>query len=207
MEGPLAKVLGRLTDCITLSLLWILCSLPLVTIGASTTALYTMTLRMVRDEEGKIAAGFFRAFRENFKSATWIHLLLAALSGMLGIYWRAVGMLPDERMQAFFYGAFLLFLLLWLMEALFVYPVQARFENTVGNIMKNAWLMAVGNLHVFLIVVIVTGLPVWTFLLSTGLFARTLPAWILLGPGLIAWLNSFVFHHCFKRYIPDENEG
>lgn len=206
MEGPLARALSRLTDCIILSLLWILCSLPLATIGASTTALFTMTLRMVRDEEGKMSAGFFKAFKENFKNATLIHLFLILLAVMLGVYWKAVGFLPDERMQAFFHGAFLLFVLLWLMLALFAYPVQARFENTVGNILKNAWLMAVGNLHVFLLALIITGLPVWTFLLSTGLFARTLPAWILLGPGLVAWLDSFLFHHCFKRYIPDEEE-
>lgn len=206
MEGPLARALGRLTDCIILSLLWILCSLPLVTMGASTTALFTMTLRMVRDEEGKMTAGFFRAFKENLKNATLIHLILILLAVMLGIYWNVLGLLPDERMQAFFHGAFLLFAVLWLMEALFVYPVQARFENTVGNIMKNAWLMAAGNLPVFFLAVVITGLPVWTILLNTGLFVRSLPAWILAGPGLIAWLDSFLFHHCFKRYIPDEKE-
>lgn len=206
MDGVLARILSRLTDCITLSLLWIFCSLPLVTLGASTTALYTMTLRMVRNEEGKMAAGFFKAFKENLKNATCIHLILILLAVMLGIYWKAVGALPGSGAQAFFHGVFLLFALVWLMEAMFVWPVQARFENTVRNIMRNAWLIAAGNLHIFLMAVIVTGLPVWTLLLSTGLFIRTLPAWILAGPGLVAWLNSFLFHHCFKRYIPDEEE-
>lgn len=205
LDGPVGRALSRFTDLLTVSILWIVCSLPVVTLGASTTALYTMTLRMVRGEEGRIADGFFRAFKDNFKNATVIHLILVLLSILLGFYWMTIGILP-ESMQTFFHGVSLLFLILLLMEVQFVYPVQARFENTVVNIMKNAWLMAAGNLHIFLLTLLVAGLPVWTFLLNTGLFIRSFPAWLLVGPGLIAWLNSYLFHHCFKKYIPDEEE-
>lgn len=205
LDGPVGRCLARLTDLLTVSVLWMICSLPVVTMGASTAALYTMTLRMVRGEEGKIAAGFFQAFRENFKKATVVHLLLTVLLVLLAFYWTMVGILP-EGMRVFFYGVSLLFTVLWLMEAMFIYPVLARFENTIWSLMKNAWLMAAGQIHLFVLAVIITGLPVWTFLLNTALFVQLLPLWILLGPGLSAWLNSFLFHHCFKRYIPDENE-
>lgn len=203
LEGPVGRVLSRFTDLLTLSVLWILCSIPLITVGASTTALYTMALRMVRNEEGKISEGFFRAFKDNFKDATIIHLILTALTFLTIFYVMVIGVLP-ERMQTFFYGASLLFIVLLLMEIQFVYPVQARFSNTIWNIMKFAWVMAAGHLPVFLLTVLITGLPLWTLLLSTGLFIRSFPAWVLLGPGLIAWLNSYLFHYCFKKYIPDE---
>lgn len=202
-DGFLGRSLSRFADFIVLSILWIVFSLPIVTLGASTTALYTMTLRMVRDEEGKIAAGFLRAFKENFKSATWIHLILLLLAGLVGNYWMLVGLLP-EKFLVFFRGVSILFWVLWLMETLFVYPVQARFENTVWNTMKNAWLMAAGNLHIFLLAVLITGIPFWTFLLNTALFIGIFPAWLLVAPGLLAWLNSFLFHHCFKKYIAEE---
>lgn len=205
IDGPVGRFLSRFTDLLTLSVLWIVCSLPLVTLGASTTALYTMTLRIVRNEEGKISDGFFQAFKDNFKNATVIHLILVILIFLTGFYVMAVGALP-EKMQTFFYGASLLFILMLLMEIQFVYPVQARFENTVWNIMKIAWMMAAGHLPVFLLTVLVTGLPVWTILLNTGLFIRSFPAWLLIGPGLIAWLNSYLFHYCFKKYIPSEEE-
>lgn len=205
LDGFLGRSLSRLADLIVLSILWIVFSLPIVTLGASTTALYTMTLRMVRDEEGKIAAGFFRAFKENFKSATCIHLFLLLLSGLVGYYWMLVGFLP-EKFLVFFRGISILFWVLWLMETLFVYPVQARFENTVWNTMKNAWLMAAGNLHIFVLAVLITGIPLWTLLLNTALFIGIFPVWILVAPGLLAWLNSFLFHHCFKKYIAEEEQ-
>ena len=169
------------------------------------TALYTMTLRMVRKEEGKIAGGFLQAFRANLKASTWIHLLLSLLGVFLGLYWMAVGILPGA-VKPFFRGASLLFWVLWLMEVTFVYAVQARFDNTIWNIMKNAWLMAAGNLPFFLLILLITGLPVWIFFLNIGLFMRLLPAWIFLWPGMCAWLNSFLFHRCFRRYIPDPPE-
>lgn len=205
LDGFLGRSLSRFADLIVLSILWIVFSLPIVTLGASTTALYTMTLRMVRDEEGKIAAGFFRAFKENFKSATCIHLFLLLLSGLVGYYWMLVGFLP-EKFLVFFRGISILFWVLWLMETLFVYPVQARFENTVWNTMKNAWLMAAGNLHIFVLAVLITGIPLWTLLLNTALFIGIFPVWILVAPGLLAWLNSFLFHHCFKKYIAEEEQ-
>lgn len=205
VDGPVGRALSRLVDLLTVSILWILCCLPIVTAGASTTALYTMTLRMVRNEEGKLSTGFFRAFRENFKNATLIYLLLTVLAAFVGLYWTAVEVMPGKA-QPYFRGASLLFALVWLMEALFVYPVQARFRNTVWNIMKNAWLMAAGNLHIFFLVVLITGLPLWTLLLQAELFVRSFPVWVLLGPGVIAWLNSYLFHHCFKKYMFLEEE-
>ena len=204
-EGLLGRALSRFTELLTLSCLWLLCSIPLLTMGASMTALDTMTLRMVRKEEGKIAGGFLQAFRANLKASTWIHLLLSLLGVFLGLYWMAVGILPGA-VKPFFRGASLLFWVLWLMEVTFVYAVQARFDNTIWNIMKNAWLMAAGNLPFFLLILLITGLPVWIFFLNIGLFLRLLPAWIFLWPGMCAWLNSFLFHRCFRRYIPDPPE-
>lgn len=203
VDGFVGRILTGFTDLLTLSILWVLFSLPVVTAGAASAALYTMTLRIVRNEEGRIAGGFLEAFRTNFKNATYIHLLLTAAAALLGVYWFSVGLLP-EGIRPFFRGASILFWLLWLMETLFVYPVQARFENTVRNIMKNAWLIAAGNFPVLLLVLLITGIPIWAFLLNTGLFIRLLPVWLFFAPGGTAWLNSLLFQHCFRRYIPEE---
>lgn len=205
MDGLVGRALYRATDLLTLSCLWVICSLPLFTMGASTAALYTMTLRIVRNEEGKIGSGFFRAFKDNFRQATWIHILTMLLMAAVGVYQVAVGVLP-AGMQPVFRGASLLFWVLCLMEVLFVYPVQARFENRTLNIMKNAWLIAAGNLPVFFLVLVITGSPVILFRLHTGLFVRLFPLLLFFGPGVIAWLNSFLFQHCFKRYITEEEE-
>lgn len=205
LDGPVMSFLTKVTEILTLSVLWIVFSVPLVTMGASTAALYTMTLRMVRGEEGKIAAGFVRAFKDNFKQSTVIHLILVVLAAMIYVYSKVVNAMP-EQFQMVFQVASTIFFLLWVMEVLFVYPVQARFDNTLGNIMKNAWLMAASNVPVLIGTVIISGLPLWTILLNTSLFISTLPLWIFAAPGLLAWLNSFLFQKAFKIYIPEEEE-
>lgn len=179
LDGPVGRALERFAALLGVSILWLVCSFPLATIGASTAALYTMTLRMVRNEEGKIVSGFFRAFRENFKKSTLIHLILCAFGALVGFYWIIVGGMP-ETMRVFFHGASLMFTFIW--------------------------LMAAGNLHIFLLALIITAAPFMTLLLNTGLFLSTLPVWILLGPGLTAWLNSYLFQHCFRKYVSSGKE-
>ena len=70
--------------------------------------------------------------------------------------------------------------------------------------MKNAWLMAAANFPYFLLIVLISGLPIWNLLLLPAVFLRILILWILLGPGLLAWVNSRLFQRCFQKYTPEE---
>ena len=78
MDGPVFRFLNKMADLCILNLIFLLCCLPIITIGASVTALYSVTLKMSRDQEGYIARSFFKAFKANFKQATsiWIPSLL-----------------------------------------------------------------------------------------------------------------------------------
>ena len=80
-DNPVWRFMGKFCDILLLNILWTLCSVPIVTIGASTTAVYYVTLKLVRDEEGPTVRSFFRSFKENFKQATviWLILLVAGL--------------------------------------------------------------------------------------------------------------------------------
>ena len=77
-DNVVMRAIGKIGDLICLNVLWLICCIPVITIGASTTALYTVMLRLVRNEEGYIFRGFFKAFKLNFKQSTiiWIILLL-----------------------------------------------------------------------------------------------------------------------------------
>ena len=79
MDGPVMSFLNRLADLIWLNILTMLCCIPVVTAGASLTAMYYMTIKMVRREEGYIARGFWKSFRQNFRQATLIWLLVLLL--------------------------------------------------------------------------------------------------------------------------------
>ena len=78
LDNPFFRFISKLVDVIWLNILWLIFSIPMVTIGASTTAMFSVTMKMARDKEGYVFQGFWKAFKENFKQATiiWIILLI-----------------------------------------------------------------------------------------------------------------------------------
>ena len=83
-DNPFWRFIGKLCDVMILNVLWVLCSIPVVTMGASTTAVYYVTLKLVRDEEGPTIRSFFKSFKENFRQATIIWLIMLAAGCLLG---------------------------------------------------------------------------------------------------------------------------
>ena len=94
MDNIIVRALSRVFDLILLNLLWLACSLPVITIGASTTALYSVTLKMAANEEGYILRGFLEAFRRNWKQSTVIWLILLVIGAALGADFMIVRRLP-----------------------------------------------------------------------------------------------------------------
>ena len=88
IDSKFYEVVSRIADLVVLNLLFVLCSLPIITIGASTTALYGVTKKMAENREGYIFRNYFRLFKENFKQSTimWIILLLFALIPTIDLY-------------------------------------------------------------------------------------------------------------------------
>ena len=84
-ESKFSQLLLKLCNACMLNVLWFLCSLPIVTMGAATTALYYACLKIVREEDSHVAAQFFRSFRQNFRQATQIWLILLGCGLFLGL--------------------------------------------------------------------------------------------------------------------------
>ena len=84
-DRPLLSFITKMTYSAYLNILWLICSLPVFTIGASTTALYYVTLKMAEDRDEGLTGMFFRAFRQNFVPATKIWLILLAVGGFFGV--------------------------------------------------------------------------------------------------------------------------
>ena len=88
IDSKFYEVVSRIADLVVVNLLFVLCSLPIITIGASTTALYGVTKKMAENREGYIFRNYFRLFKENFKQSTimWSILLLLALIPTIDLY-------------------------------------------------------------------------------------------------------------------------
>ncbi|MDO5545990.1 MAG: YesL family protein [Eubacteriales bacterium] len=139
MENPLMQALSTAADLIVLNLLTILCSLPVVTIGAALTAQNAAVIKLVRGEETSPAKDFFRAFRENFKKGTALGLLfLLAIAVLMADYLAAGSFVPVLC------PVIAAIALLVLTLGQYAFALLARYENTLRGTLKNAFLLAVG---------------------------------------------------------------
>ncbi len=83
VDSPLMQALNRMADLLWLNVLTVLCCIPIVTVGASLTAMHYMLLKIVRDEETYVTRGFFKSFKNNFRQATVIWLIQLGITYVL----------------------------------------------------------------------------------------------------------------------------
>ncbi len=194
-DGVLARFLNTLGNLIVLNILTLICCIPVFTAGAAMTALYTMVMRMVRKEDGKIISGYFHAFKDNFKQATILWLifggliafmtfdiwLLRSITGTFGTVYRVV---------------LFVIILIFAMVLLHIFAVLARFDNTIKNTAKNALLFCVGKLPQAALMLVLTLIP--AILLTVSY--RFISVDFLIGLSGPAYLAAIYFADLFKNY-------
>lgn len=195
--------MNRAGDLIVLNLIFLVCCIPLVTIGASVTALYYVTLKMSRNEESYLIRGFLKSFRQNFRQSTliWIILLLAAF--LLGADFAIIRIFSDTLISILRYPLTVIALFL-AMILLYVFPLQAKFENTIPKTFKNALLMSLRHLPVTLAMLCICIVPMALTLSHPMAFAYGIFLWVMIGFSLIAFANSRFFVKIFDQYLPQE---
>lgn len=207
MDNGFWRAMNRVADIIILNILFLICSIPIITIGASATALYTMTLKIVRDEDTYIAKGFWNAFKSNFKQSTILWLIMLVLGVFLGADLYITSNIDSSFMNALKYVFYCIFFL-YAITLSYVFPLQSRFENTVANTLKNSLFIGVAHfLPWSLLILVLNALPIIIFLhFTSAFFSFGIPVFLLFGFATIAFFNSKMLHRVFKKYIPKENE-
>ena len=201
--------LSRVADYVTLSLLWVLCSLPIVTLGASTTALYRVAINAREDKQTNSSA-FFAAFRANFKKATILWLILLAVGAILVFcIWALPRQAEDTSKLSvilMYTGAFMLFLLC-AFEMAHTFPMLAYFENSVGAFLRNSLLLSLLSPLRTIACAVLMLLPFLVLYFMTKIFLFTLPLWICLWPGMASHTASGLLLKIYHKYlIPKTDE-
>lgn len=194
-------VMTRIFDFMLLSVLWIICSLPIITIGASTTALFYMTMKMVRNEEGAIIKGFFKAFRENFRSVLGLTIVFLVFVGVLAADFHILGS-SKGGMASVLYGGCIALLLMGAAVFSYAFPMAAKFENTTKNLIVNAAKIAATHFVQTIILLVLNGFVFVWFFLSPETFSLIFWIWIFVGTGLVAFLDSVFLVPVFDEFIP-----
>lgn len=197
-DGKLYKFMVRFTDCVKLELLWLLCSLPVITLGASTAAAFSVTLAMVRDEEGKIAADFFKAFKTNLKQG--IAMTFITLLCIWAVY-LDLQLIHAENGVVFLIIA-MIAIYVFTFSLLYAYPLIARYENTLINTIRNSFRMSMKYFFRSLLLAVAVAAEIALFIWN----GTTIIIGIIVGPVLVMYTISWVANGIFDK-IEKDNRG
>ena len=197
IDNPVFRGINKILEVLGVSLLWLLFCIPVVTAGASTTALYYTVNKTIKNGRGYAIRGFFTAFRENFKQSTIVWLFFLVWFILLGVdcYLMYSYAVLGETLGKFRIAVYVLVVLVvaW---SLYVFPYIARFENTTKAVFKNTFMIAVANAP--------------TTIIMTGLFAgycyiiyRWTP-FILVLPAIYNLIKSVYIEKVFRKYMTKE---
>ena len=179
---------------VILNLLWCISSLPLITVGASTTALFYVAGKIVRKEEVNEFKDFIKGFRDNFRQGTAIWLILC---GAYAIIFTNLSLLERYGKMG---GLVLVLQLPVLVQVaiitVFVFPLLSRYQLNTLDIIKTSWIL--GIKHIFSCA---AGLVV---IIAVAILAITVPVLFLtVSVSLAASAVYLVFHRILEKYPPE----
>lgn len=197
-DNKFSRIMSRITDLVILHVLWCVFSIPIITIGASTTALYSITLKMVRDEESYILKNYVKAFRKNFKQSTQLWgIILIAVIWLAGITY-VCGFSQNALLMVLgILNASLLVILI--LTVLYVFPLQARYENKIRNTIKNAGICAMRYFPYSILLLMVHFIPILITGFITPAFPYMIFYWLFFGSSGIALCSSFLLRRIFEK--------
>ena len=200
-SGKIYDGLSKIGDMFILNLIYVLSCIPVITIGASTTALYYTTLKMAENKESYVWRDYWKAFKMNLKQATAIWLVVfigwavISLDVLLaGGFGTQLGTVVAVMMviAAVFLGVL----------SLYVFPLLARFDNTVMRTMKNAVLIAIRHLPSTVLILLIHAVPLLVAFVSIEAFVKGFIVIMLFAASPLAYLESKLFVRIFYRYYP-----
>ncbi|WP_069997437.1 YesL family protein [Cellulosilyticum sp. I15G10I2] len=200
LDAPIWAWMTELADIMMLSIYWWVCSIPVITVGASTTSLFYVLGKKARKEPVYITRDYFKSFKENFKQSIPVSILLiiawvsAALYGMLGLEIALSGNMAG--MMKIIFPLAVVFIFETIHISIYVCAVFSRFNMKVYHIFTTAFILVHKHLLTTLIhtVIIVIGV---------GLFLK-LPFLILILPAAIVGAVSYFIQPIFTKYIEQQ---
>lgn len=191
-DGKFVKVLNRIADLVGLNLLAILFCIPIITIGASITAVYGCIFHIQEKREGYLTKDFWKLFKECFRSSTIIYLVGVAVVAMLYLDYQIFA--TDSRLdilQVLVVAGGIV------VAEIFTYafPMESYFENSLKATVKNALLLGISNIPYTLLML---GINVFPFFLVARI-PVTFGIWFLIGISGVAWINSFFLKKIFSK--------
>ncbi len=186
IDGPVMQLITKIVYAVWLNILWFVCCLPVFTVGVSTTALFYVTLKIAKNEEGAVTRAFFRSFKENFRQATIVWLILLAVGVLLGIDGYIFYHMRFENVLWILGTAvFMVAVAAYVIVLMYIFPLMARFDNTIWAMFKNSLMIGMR----FLLCTVLMALIY--FVMAVVVIRIFTPA-VIFGEGFCALLCSYL---------------
>jgi uncharacterized membrane protein YesL len=203
VDSPLMRLLTRLADLMILNLLFLATSLPVVTLGASLTALSGTAMRIARGASESTSGDYLRALRRNLRQGTLLGLVVAGLGLVLAAWWVVIDFLDvPVLVRLFLYAVCGVLALRLTLVALYAFPYLATFDDTLRTVLRNARKMSARHPFASLTLLAVTGLPVVVTVFYPQVTAYGV-LWFLVGFAGVAFLDGIVLIRVFATYAPE----
>ena len=195
--------ISKVSDTIILNFLFVICSIPIVTIGASTTALYCVSMKSTRDEDVYAVKEFFKQFKQNFKESTIIWLILLLVASFIGLDFYMCSLMSNDILSTAFKFIFTLISIVIGFIVVYVFPLVARFENSIKNTLMNAVLMSIKHLPYTLIMLVLTLMPLGAFVLFGKYWGQIVFLDTCIIFVVVDYIKSMLLNKIFNGYIED----
>lgn len=200
-ENPVWQFMNRVADLLILNLMFLIFSLPIITIGASYTALTYVTVKIVRKEDTYVWKEFFTSFKNNFKQATCMWLILIPfilfLTADVVMWFSDPTVLPKILKVTTVIVIIIVFSI-----GIYAFPILSHFDNTVRNTLKNAFLISLINIPYTVFFIVVLLLPI----VAVYMEPRMMMAFALIGFSAPALLTAVGWSKIFKKLEPPKEE-
>ena len=197
LDNAFFATINKIVDMILLSIVYVIICIPIITIGPATTALYYVTVKVIRRERSYVFREFFKSFKRNFKQGTISNLIFILMYLILYVdiqFSNQMEGLPGLILS----GIFIAILLILIGVNIYIYPVLSRFDIGIKQLFKNSFFMSVRHLLSTIVMFLI---------LAAILFITWLiPLTILITPALYILLISLLMEKVFRKYMPEKSE-
>ena len=200
IDSPVMRVLGRLGDIIILNMIFVAGCIPVLTIGTSLSALYTVAMKMARGEDPSVWKEFWKAYKRNFKPATICWLIMAVIAILLFVDFRLIGVLKGSGMYSIMRVVLAVILGTWILMFQYLFPYIARFENGIFATLRNALLLAAAHIPSTIVIVGLSVGSVILTLFTSRSFVVASIIWVFFGFALLTYVQAFLLCKIFEKY-------
>lgn len=205
-EGVLFQITERIGNLILLNFLYLIFCIPVVTIGPATAALHYVALKYAANEEDRVWAPFIHSFKQNLKQGTIVGIITTGLGVFLAFDLYYIYQMVSDGLA---FDKFILVLvslacILYLMATAYIYPLLARYDNSIKQMLRTAVILAIRHLPATICLAILSAAPILMLMYTPVTFMLALSFYFFIGFSTIAFFQDKLIVRIFWQYTPRE---